>query len=142
MQHITLPSTNLERPMLAHISIGVRDIDRSKRFYEATLEPLGYKCLRAAKTLLGYGYGRDSIAFWVFQAEHPVPAGEKSGLHFCFAAPNVAAVNAFHAAALRGGGHDNGAPGLRPIYGPDYYAAFIIDPDGYRIEAYFGPGES
>ena len=96
--------------MLAHISIGVRDIDRSKRFYDATLEPLGYKCLRAAKTLLGYGYGRDSIAFWVFQAEHPVPADEKSGLHFCFAAPNVAAVNAFHAAALRGGGHDNGAP--------------------------------
>ena len=59
-----------------------------------------------------------------------------------FAAPNVAAVNAFHAAALRGGGHDNGAPGLRPIYGPDYYAAFMIDPNGYRIEAYFGPSES
>jgi catechol 2,3-dioxygenase-like lactoylglutathione lyase family enzyme len=128
--------------MIAHVSIGVRDIHRSKRFYDAALEPLGYKCLRPARTLLGYGYGRDSIALWVFQAERPVPADEKSGLHFCFTAANASAVDAFHAAALRSGGHDNGAPGLRPIYGPDYYAAFIIDPDGYRIEAYYGPGET
>jgi catechol 2,3-dioxygenase-like lactoylglutathione lyase family enzyme len=128
--------------MIAHVSIGVRDIDRSKRFYDTVLEPLGYKCLRAARTVLGYGYGRDSIALWVVQAEHPVPADEKSGLHFCLAAANVAAVDAFHAAALRSGGRDNGAPGVRPEYSPDYYAAFIIDPDGYRIEAYCGPGET
>ena len=127
--------------MIAHISIGVRNIETSKSFYDAALEPLGYKCLRAARSLVGYGYGRDSISFWVFQAERPVPADEKSGLHFCFAAPDAAAVDAFHAAALRAGGRDNGAPGLRPIYGPDHYAAFIIDPDGYRIEAYYGPGE-
>ena len=126
----------------AYISIRVRDIDRSKRFYDAVLEPLGYKCLRAARTLLGYGYGRDNIALWVVQAERPVPADEKSGLHFCFTAANAAAVDAFHAAALRSGGRDNGAPGLRPEYSPDYYAAFIIDPDGYRIEAYCGPGET
>jgi catechol 2,3-dioxygenase-like lactoylglutathione lyase family enzyme len=75
-------------------------------------------------------------------AERPVAADEKSGLHFCFAAPNAAAVDAFHAAGLRAGGQDNGAPGLRPVYAPDYYAAFIIDPDGYRIEAYYGPGET
>ena len=128
--------------MIAHISVGVRDIDRSKRFYDAVLEPLEYTCLRAARTLQGYGYGRDSIALWVVQADHPVPADEKSGLHFCFVAENAAAVDAFHAAALRSGGQDNGAPGLRPIYGPDCYAAFIIDPDGYRIEAYYGPGET
>jgi catechol 2,3-dioxygenase-like lactoylglutathione lyase family enzyme len=128
--------------MIAHISIGVRDIGRSKRFYDAALEPLGYTCLRAARTLLGYGYGRDSIALWVVQAEHPIPADEKSGLHFCFTAANAAAVDAFHAAALRSGGRDNGAPGLRPEYSPDYYAAFIIDPDGYQIEAYCGPGET
>jgi catechol 2,3-dioxygenase-like lactoylglutathione lyase family enzyme len=91
--------------------------------------------------LVGYGYGADSISFWVASAECPVAADEKSGLHFCFAAPDAAAVDAFHAAALRSGGQDNGAPGLRPIYGPDYYAAFIIDPDGYRIEAYYGPCE-
>ena len=128
--------------MIAHVSIGVRNIDKSKRFYDAALEPLGYKCLRAARSLLGYGYGRDSIALWVVQAEHPVPADEKSGLRFCFTAANHAAVNAFHAAAIAAGGSDNGAPGLRPIYGPDYYAAFIIDPDGYRIEAYYGPAET
>jgi catechol 2,3-dioxygenase-like lactoylglutathione lyase family enzyme len=80
--------------MIAHISIGVRDIERSKRFYDAVLEPLGYKCLRAARSLVGYGYGRDSIGFWVVQAERPVPAEEKSGLHFCFTAANTATVDA------------------------------------------------
>ena len=128
--------------MIAHVSLGVSNIDRSKRFYDAALEPLGYKCLRAARSLVGYGYGLDSIALWVFQAERPVPADEKSGLHFCFTARDAAAVDAFHAAAIAAGGRDNGAPGLRPIYSPDYYAAFIIDPDGYRIEAYYGPAET
>jgi catechol 2,3-dioxygenase-like lactoylglutathione lyase family enzyme len=94
------------------------------------------------ENLLGYGYGRDTIAFWVVSAERPVAADEKSGLHFCFTAPSADTVDAFHAAALRSGGQDNGAPGLRPEYGPDYYAAFINDPDGYRIEAYCGPGET
>ena len=69
--------------MIAHISIGVSDIDRSKHFYDTALEPLGYKCLRPARSLLGYGYGRDSIALWVVSAERPVPADQKSGLHFC-----------------------------------------------------------
>ena len=128
--------------MITHISIGVRNIDRSKHFYDTALEPLGYRCLRAARSLVGYGYGRDSIAFWVIQAERPVPADEKSGLHFCFTAPDAAAVDTFHAAAIAAGGHDNGAPGLRPICGPDYYAAFIMDPDGFRIEAYYGPEET
>ena len=128
--------------MIAHVSIGVRDIDRSKSFYDAALEPLRYKCIRQARTLMGYGYGRDSIALWVVSAERPVPADEKSGLHFCFMAPSRAAVDAFHSAALRAGGCDNGAPGLRVQYSPDYYAAFVIDPDGYRIEAYCGPAEN
>jgi|SRR5215470_15254019 len=128
--------------MIAHLSIGVRDLDKSKRFYDSALAPLGYRCLRAARTMPGYGYGRDSIVLWVVAAERPVPADEKSGLHICFTAPNADAVDAFHTAALRAGGQDNGAPGLRPIYGPDYYAAFVIDPDGYRIEAYYGPGET
>lgn len=128
--------------MIDHISIGVRDLERSKRFYDAVLAPLGYRCVRPARSLNGYGYGRDTIALWITAAERPVPADEKSGLHFCFTAPNVEAVGAFHAAGLRAGGRDNGAPGLRPIYAPDYYAAFIIDPDGYRLEAYFGPGET
>jgi catechol 2,3-dioxygenase-like lactoylglutathione lyase family enzyme len=112
--------------MIAHISIGVSDIGKSKRFYDATLELLGYRC----------------IAFWVLFAEHPVAPDEQSGFHVCFAASSAAAVDAFHAAALRSGGRDNGRPGLRPEYAPDYYAAFVVDPDGYRIEAYFGPGET
>jgi catechol 2,3-dioxygenase-like lactoylglutathione lyase family enzyme len=101
--------------MIAHISIGVRDIASSKRFYDSVLEPLGYDCIRAAKTLSGYGYGRGSIAFWVVSAERPVPAEEKSGLHICFMAPNAERVDAFHAVALRSGGRDNGAPGLPGI---------------------------
>ena len=127
--------------MIAHVSIGVRDVDRSRAFYDAVLAPLGYKRIRAARSFLGYGYGADCISFWIASAERTVPPDDKSGLHFCFAAPDAAAVDAFHAAALRAGGRDNGAPGLRPVYDPDYYAAFTIDPDGYRIEAYYGPGE-
>jgi catechol 2,3-dioxygenase-like lactoylglutathione lyase family enzyme len=124
--------------MLAHISIGVRDIALAKLFYDAALEPLGYRCIRAAQSMVGWGYGREMIAFWLMAAERPVSADEGSGLHFCFAAPDRDAVDAFYAAALRAGGRDNGAPGLRTQYSPDYYAAFIIDPEGYRIEAFHG----
>jgi catechol 2,3-dioxygenase-like lactoylglutathione lyase family enzyme len=127
--------------MLTHVSIGVKDIAASKRFYDAALQPLGYRCVRAARSVEGYGYGTDTIFFWITSAPRPVEPDDGSGLHFCFAAPTRAAVDAFHAAALRAGGRDNGVPGLRPIYAPDYYAAFVIDPDGYRIEAYYGPGE-
>jgi catechol 2,3-dioxygenase-like lactoylglutathione lyase family enzyme len=124
--------------MLAHVSIGVRDIARAKRFYDAALEPLGYRCIRAARTLVGWGYGRENIAFWIILAQRPISPDEGSGLHLCFAAPDRNAVDAFYTAALRAGGRDNGAPGLRTRYSPDYYAAFVIDPDGYRIEAFHG----
>jgi len=120
--------------MIDHVSIGVRDVAKAKRFYDAALKPLGYTCLSAGEGSLGYG--RDAIALWINSAEHPVPADMKSGLHFCFTAPTAPSVDAFHAAALGHGGRDNGKPGLRADYGPDYYAAFVIDPDGYRIEAH------
>jgi catechol 2,3-dioxygenase-like lactoylglutathione lyase family enzyme len=120
--------------MFAHISIGVRDLARTRCFYDAALAPLGYQCLRESPGLLGYG--GDSVALWISPTEAPVPADPQSRLHFCFAAPDEAAVQAFHAAALRAGGSDNGAPGLRLEYSADYYAAFVIDADGYRIEAY------
>jgi catechol 2,3-dioxygenase-like lactoylglutathione lyase family enzyme len=68
----------------------------------------------------------------------PVPADTASGLHFCFDAPNRKGVEQFHAAALKAGGKDNGKPGVRKDYGDNYYAAFVIDPDGYRLEAYCG----
>ena len=122
--------------MINHVSIGVRDIVKTKRFYDAALKPLGYQCLSDGETSLGYG--RDAVAFWIGVTERPIPADEKSGLHFCFDAPTRKSVDAFHAAALGAGGRDNGKPGLRTDYGPNYYAAFAIDPDGYRIEAYCG----
>jgi catechol 2,3-dioxygenase-like lactoylglutathione lyase family enzyme len=122
--------------MIDHVSIGVRDIARSKRFYDAALKPLGYSCLSEGEGSLGYG--REAVALWIGAAERPVSADEKSGLHFCFTAPSRRGVDVFHAAALRNGGRDNGKPGLRADYGPDYYAAFAVDPDGYRIEAYCG----
>ena len=120
--------------MFDHVSIGVRDIARAKRFYGAVLAPLGYKCLRESPTLLGYG--SDSVALWISPTASPVPADPNSGLHFCFAAPDETAVRAFHVAALNAGGQDNGGPGIRREYSPGYYAAFVIDPDGYRVEAY------
>lgn len=122
--------------MLNHISIGVRDVAKTKRFYDAALEPLGYTCLSEAPGSLGYG--RDAVVLWINNAERPVPADTKSGLHFCFDAPTRKSVAAFHAAAVRAGGNDNGKPGLREDYGPHYYAAFVVDPDGYRLEAYCG----
>jgi catechol 2,3-dioxygenase-like lactoylglutathione lyase family enzyme len=125
--------------MINHVSIGVRDIARAKRFYDAALEPLGYRCLSESES--GLGYGRDAVAFWIGVAERPVPANAGSGLHFCFTAPSRQAVDAFHAAALRAGGRDNGKPGLRSDYEANYYAAFAIDPEGYRLEAYCGKRE-
>ncbi len=120
--------------MIDHVSIGVRDVARTKRFYDAVLKPLGYTCLSEGEGSLGYG--RDIVTLWISNAEHPVPADMKSGLHVCFAAATARSVEAFHAAALSNGGRDNGKPGLRADYGPGYYAAFVIDPDGYRIEAH------
>jgi catechol 2,3-dioxygenase-like lactoylglutathione lyase family enzyme len=122
--------------MINHISIGVRDIARAKRFYDAALAPLGYTCLSESPGSLGYGQG--TPALWISAVERPVPADAASGLHVCFDAPTRAGVKAFHAAALKAGGRDNGKPGVRADYGPDYYAAFVIDPEGYRIEAYCG----
>jgi catechol 2,3-dioxygenase-like lactoylglutathione lyase family enzyme len=122
--------------MIDHVSIGVRDIARARRFYDAVLKPLGYQC--RSETDGSLGYGRDAVAFWISAVEHPVPPDMNSGLHFCFTAPTRDSVDAFHSAALTAGGRDNGRPGIRTDYGPTYYAAFVIDPDGYRIEAHCG----
>jgi len=122
--------------MIDHISIGVGDIARAKRFYDAALKPLGYACLSESEGSLGYG--DKAVALWIGAAERPVKPDMKSGLHVCFAAPTRKSVDAFHAAALKAGGKDNGKPGLRSEYSGHYYAAFAIDPDGYRVEAYCG----
>jgi len=120
--------------MFDHVSIGVRDIGRTKRFYDAALQPLGYKCLSEGEGSLGYG--DKAVGLWISTTEKPVPADTASGLHFCFAAPSRKSIDAFHAAALQAGGRDNGWPGIRADYSAGYYAAFVVDPDGYRLEAY------
>jgi len=120
--------------VIDHISIGVRDIGAAKRFYDAALQPLGYECLSQSEGSLGYGRG--AVAYWISTVQHPVAPEPKSGLHFCFSAPTRASVDSFYAAALKTGGRDNGAPGIRADYDVSYYAAFVIDPDGYRIEAH------
>ncbi len=125
--------------MINHVSIGVRDVARSGKFYDAALAPLGYRRLSDGETSLGYGNG--TVALWVQKSDSPVPADMASGLHFCFDAPTRQAVAAFHRAALAAGGRDNGAAGLRADYGDNYYAGFVVDPDGYRLEAYCDKAE-
>jgi catechol 2,3-dioxygenase-like lactoylglutathione lyase family enzyme len=120
--------------MIDHISIGVGDLARSRRFYDAVFAPLGCRCLDSGDGYLGYG--AVAVQLWLYAVERPVPADTGSGLHFSFVAPSRKAVDAFHAAALAQGGRDNGAPGPRKDYGPHYYAAFVVDPDGYRLEAH------
>ena len=121
--------------MIDHVSIGVRDVATAKAFYDAVFAPLGYSCQSAGDSYLGYGT-QDATQLWVLAASAPVPANPSSGLHFCFKAPTRASVDAFYKAALAHGGKDNGAPGVRTDYGENYYAAFVVDPDGYRMEAY------
>jgi catechol 2,3-dioxygenase-like lactoylglutathione lyase family enzyme len=122
--------------MINHVSIGVRDVARSKKFYDAALKPLGFSLLSDGESSLGYG--EKAVQLWLGATKKPVKADMDSGLHFCFLAKDRAAVDAFHAAALTAGGKDNGKPGVRADYSPNYYAAFAVDPDGYRIEAYCG----
>ena len=126
--------------MFDHVSIGVKDLERARRFYDAALAPLGYERLSNSDRVIGYG--PDEVGLWVIQAEHPVVADMQSGLHFCFVAPDEAAVDAFHSAAVASGGTDNGEPGIRPDYGRFYYAAFVIDPDGHALEAVLNSAES
>jgi catechol 2,3-dioxygenase-like lactoylglutathione lyase family enzyme len=125
--------------MINHVSIGVRDLAAAKRFYDAVLKTLGYNCLNKSEEMLGYG--NKAVGFWINMTANPVIADKASGLHFCFDAPDRKSVNQFYAAALKAGGRDNGKPGLREEYGPTYYAAFVIDPQGYRLEAYCGTAE-
>ena len=115
--------------MLDHLSIRVSDYAKSKRFYESALAPLGYGVVMefgGSGAGLGAGGKPD---FWI-------SPGEVSGpVHIAFASPDRATVAAFHEAALAAGGTDNGAPGLRTEYHPNYYGAFVFDPDGHNIEA-------
>lgn len=122
--------------MIDHTGFVVSDFSRSLAFYTQALAPLGYLSLMefSAEANAGSrraGFGVPPTAdFWIYQGSPNVPR-----MHVAFSAPNRAAVQAFHAAAIAAGGQDNGPPGLRPHYHPGYYAAFVLDPDGHNIEA-------
>ena len=119
--------------MIDHISIAVRDLQAGGRFYEVVLATLGYaKMIERATTI---GFGKKYPDFWINARPKMVAPDPGCGMHVCLRAPNADAVDAFHAAALKAGGRSDGQPGLRPEYTPGYYAAFIFDPDGNRIEA-------
>ncbi|BAY77486.1 hypothetical protein NIES25_39480 [Nostoc linckia NIES-25] len=119
--------------MFDHISFGVSNLEGSLAFYDAVLMPLGIKRLFNLTDIAGYG--SDSFPrFWLVSRQkftHEV----SRGFHLAFVANNRAAVDAFYEQAIASGAKDDGKPGLRPNYHPNYYAAFAIDPDGYRIEA-------
>jgi len=120
--------------MLDHVSLGVGDLERSRRFYDAVLRPLGVvRIVDFQQRGSDYGAlaGPLGVEFTITLENDPMPS---SGMHVCFRAPDRAAVRAFHAAALRSGGRDDGEPGLRPQYHADYFAAFVLDPDGHRVE--------
>ncbi len=114
--------------MLDHINIRVSDYERSKRFYSETLAPLGYTLFMEGAS--GAGFRTEFIPdFWI-QLGEPTPS-----VHIAFSSPNRITVDAFYIAAIAAGARDNGSPGLRPNYHPNYYGAFVLDPDGYNIEA-------
>ncbi|MBI2750510.1 MAG: VOC family protein [Burkholderiales bacterium] len=119
--------------MLHHLSFEVSNLERAAAFYDAALAALSYVRVWTDSTAIGYGEpgGEDKFAIKL----QPNVVAPGPAFHVAFAAPSRAAVDRFYAVALQCGGSDNGAPGLRPHYGPNYYAAFVIDPDGYRIEA-------
>jgi catechol 2,3-dioxygenase-like lactoylglutathione lyase family enzyme len=128
--------------MIDHISLPVSDFARARAFYDKALAALGYKVtmeITDAPDFIGTGYGPDGTpeaGFWIGASRSPGPAPvSPDGQHIAFHASGRRAVDAFHAAALAAGGTDNGAPGLRPHYHPNYYAAFVLDPDGHRLEA-------
>ncbi|MDY0962330.1 MULTISPECIES: VOC family protein [Massilia] len=119
--------------MIHHLSLGVRNLHASMRFYDGILGALGFRRVFEDDEAIGYGLEDDEDILCLKQRDDAAAPGP--GFHLAFAAPTRAAVDAFHAAGLRAGGADNGAPGLRPDYGPHYYAAFLVDPDGHRVEA-------
>jgi catechol 2,3-dioxygenase-like lactoylglutathione lyase family enzyme len=129
--------------VIDHVSFAVSDMARARTFYDAALAALGYGRLMnlefEGKVFSGYG-PPGKPAFWIYGGYGKATPG--TGAHTALVAPNRPAVDAFHRAALMHGGRDDGRPGLRPEYHANYYAAFVLDPDGHRIEAVcHAPGE-
>jgi catechol 2,3-dioxygenase-like lactoylglutathione lyase family enzyme len=118
--------------ILSHVSVGVTDIPRARKFYDNVLATLR---IRMMVEFEGAGYGREFPEFWIGPPHDGQAMSPGNGTHICFSAASKEEVDAFHAKALELGGSDEGQPGLRPEYLPNYYAAFVRDPDGNKIEA-------
>ena len=122
--------------MISHVTVGSNDIARSKTFYEAIMAPLGFARVYEGDDYFAYAPTADSPpCFWVLPPFDGRPAERGNGWHCAFLAESRSAVDAFHAAALAGGGSDEGAPGLRPQYTENYYGAYVRDPDGNKLQA-------
>jgi len=124
--------------MLHHVSVGVTDFERAAKFYDAVLATLGFKRV-ADFSPHAIGYGETYPEFWIGAPHDGKPASAGNGTHFGFSARSKAQVLKFHAVALAQGASNNGEPGPRPDYGPDYYGAFVYDLDGNKIEATLHP---
>jgi len=120
--------------MLHHVSVGVRDVARAAQFYDAALGALGYKRVMEFMPY-AIAYGVVGPSFWIQLPHNQQPASVGNGVHIGFSARTKNAVHKFHEAALSAGGKDDGEPGPREMYGPDYYGAFVIDLDGNKLEA-------
>ena len=119
--------------MIDHVSITVGDLERAGLFYASTLQPLGFEQLVTRERTIGFG--KRYPEFWLNLRDNAAPVAQNSGFHVALRAPNTSAVDAFYKSALENGGSCDGPPGIRDAYSPRYYAAFIRDPDGNRIEA-------
>jgi catechol 2,3-dioxygenase-like lactoylglutathione lyase family enzyme len=119
--------------MIDHVSVGVSDLKRAARFYESVLAALGLS--RVVTRPATIGFGKNYPEFWINLRVNMAAVEPGSGAHICLRAKSTGEVDAFHAAALQAGGRSDGAPGLRPHDRVRYYAAFVVDPDGNRIEA-------
>ena len=118
--------------MFDHVGFTVRDIKKSKEFYEKALAPLGVKLVTYLEEWGAAGFGITRPEFWLGKGE---PHSGEDEVHLCFSAKNRAEVRAFYEAAIKAGGRDNGPPGLRPMYHENYYGAFVLDLEGHGIEA-------
>lgn len=118
--------------MFDHVNYDVSDLKRSASFFEKVLAPLGHRKLADMPEYGVVGFGTEHPQFWLVEGK---PGAGDDEIHICFSAKSRKQVDEFYAAAIAAGGRDNGKPGIRQEYGPDYYGAFVLDPDGFNIEA-------